>query len=72
MALVEKSVENHDDGECRVICDDCLGAAELTLVNNIQPRAEDQDPGNAVKCCLEEQEHSTTCCQGTLLGAIPE
>ena len=72
VALVEKRVENHDDGECWVIGDDCLGAAKLTLVYNIQPRAEDQDPGDAVKSCLEEQEHGTTCCQGTLLCAIPE
>ena len=52
VALVEERVKNHDDGEGWVIGNDGLTAAKLALMDNIQPRTEDQDPGNAVKCCL--------------------
>ena len=69
--LVKEYVEYHDDGKGWVVGDDGLSAAKLALMDNIQPSAEDQDPGNAVKRCLQKQEHSTTCCQGTLLCPIP-
>ena len=51
-APVADSVEYQDDGKGGVISNDCLGGTKLTLMHNIKPWAENQDPRNAVKCCL--------------------
>ena len=32
-----------DDGECRVIGDDCLGGGELSIIYNVKPGGKEQD-----------------------------
>ena len=63
LALGEVGIEEDQDHEGGVVGDDRLGAAELSLVHHIQPRGEEDDPGNAVKRCPQQHADEAWSCQ---------
>ena len=56
-SLVEDRVEHHQQEEGGVEGGDSLGAAELPVIDHVQPGAEQQDPAHAVKEGLHQEEH---------------
>ena len=52
------TIKDHENNKCEVVCNNCLGAGELSIVNNIKPGAEQKDPGNAIKSSLKQQKNS--------------
>ena len=69
--LVENCIEDHQHQEGGVEGEDSLGAAELPVIDHIQPGAVQQDPAHAVKCGLHQEEHQVDGGEGALLCPVP-
>ena len=69
--LVEDSVEDHQQQEGGVVSEDSLGAAELSVIDHVQPGAEQQDPAHTVKGGLQKEEHHVDEGEGALLCPVP-
>ena len=69
--LVEDRVEDHQQQEGGVEGEDSLGAAELPVIDHVQPGAEQQDPAHAVKGGLHQEEHHVDGGEGALLCPVP-
>ena len=69
-AVVTYCVKQNHHHKCWIVGKGCLGTAELSLVHNIQPCGEENNPGNAVKWCLQKKEHQAWSCQRVLLCSV--
>ena len=69
--LIEDCIEDHQQQEGGVVSRDSLGAAELPVIDHVQPGAEQQDPAHTVKGGLHEEEHHVDEGEGALLCPVP-
>ena len=56
LLFVEDRVEDEKNREGGVVSYDSLSAGELSIIHHIEPGGKKNNPWNAVKNCLEEQE----------------
>ena len=56
LLFVEDRVEDEKNREGGVVSYDSLSAGELSIIHHIEPGGKKDNPWNAVKRCLEEQE----------------
>ena len=71
VTLVEDDVEDHQQQEGGVEGEDSLGGGELSVIDHVQPGAEQQDPAHAVKGGLHQEEHQVDGGEGALLCPVP-
>ena len=69
--LVEDRIEDHQQQEGGVVCRDSLRSAELSVIDHVQPGAEQQDPAHTVKGGLHQEEHHVDGGEGALLCPVP-
>ena len=68
---VEDCVEPHQQEEGGVEGEDCLGAAELPVIDDVEPGAEQQDPAHAVEAGFHDEEGQIDGGEGALLCPVP-
>ena len=70
LTIVKNCIEKHQHNSCGVVGKGCFSTAKLSLVHNIQPRGEEDNPGNAVKYGFQHQKNQARSCQGVLLCSV--
>ena len=71
LALCEESIEEDQDHEGGVVGDGCLDTAELALVMDVEPSAEQHNSSHAVQGGLQQQGHQVKDCEGVPLCPVP-
>ena len=60
--VVEDNVKDHQNHECEIVGNNSFSAGELSIIDNIKPDTEEEDPRYAVQSCLQHQKRQV--CRG--------